>query len=89
MSKYETRLWINGQYTKPELGKTYPLYVRSSFDLYPSQSASIDRTSRILLQALTSLMYQLQVRLMWTRQSKPHKMLNLSGLLLLHIYVRE
>ncbi|KAK6371468.1 hypothetical protein LTS17_008718 [Exophiala oligosperma] len=26
MSKYETRLWINGEYANPELGKTYPLY---------------------------------------------------------------
>jgi hypothetical protein len=28
MAGYETRLWINGEYAKPQLGKTYPLHVR-------------------------------------------------------------
>ena len=33
MSKYETRLWINGEYAKPELGKTYPLYVCTAAEI--------------------------------------------------------
>ena len=33
MSKYENRLWINGEYAKPELGKTYPLFVRHAVEI--------------------------------------------------------